>query len=145
MLPKPSLVQPLDTILNSSLYAMESEKSKSRGLDSDFDMALHKTDLEYLEKLLLPPVTPMELSHEELRTAVVDGNYYLVRRALACAKQYNLNLPDSKGHTLLMNAVLKGYDDIIMQLLLNGADSEIKVNGVTSLMLAVEHVSLLNL
>jgi hypothetical protein len=37
--------------------------------------------------------------------------------------------------------VLSGYDDIIMQLLLNGADSEVQVNGITALMLAVEHVS----
>jgi hypothetical protein len=53
---------------------------------------------------------------EELRQAVVDGNYYLVRRALACAKQYNLNLPDNKGHTLLMNAVLKGKAETFLSL-----------------------------
>lgn len=37
------------------------------GMDGDFDTALHKTDLEYLEKLLLPPVTPMELSNGKLK------------------------------------------------------------------------------
>ena len=45
---------------------------------------------------------------EELRQAVVDGNCYLVERALACTKPYNLDLPDNKGYTLLMNAVLGG-------------------------------------
>ena len=45
---------------------------------------------------------------EELRQAVVDGNCYLVERALACSKPYNLDLPDNKGYTLLMNAVLGG-------------------------------------
>ena len=45
---------------------------------------------------------------EELRQAVMDGNCYLVERALACAKPYNLDLPDSKGYTVLMNAVLGG-------------------------------------
>ncbi|XP_076466682.1 uncharacterized protein LOC143297951 [Babylonia areolata] len=131
-------VQPLDTILNSSLY--DGDKSRQyKGLDSDFDLALQRIDLEYLEKLLLPPVTPMELSDEELRQAVIDGNCYLVERALACSKPYNLDLPDNKGYTLLMNAVLRGSDDIIVHLLSRGADAQVQVNGVTALLLAVEH------
>ncbi|KAL8599101.1 hypothetical protein ACOMHN_007817 [Nucella lapillus] len=131
-------IQPLDTILNSSLY--DGDKSRQyKGLDSDFDLALQRIDLEYLEKLLLPPVSPMELSDEELRQAVIDGNCYLVERALACTKPYNLDLPDNKGYTLLMNAVLRGSDDIIVHLLSRGADAQVQVNGVTALMLSVEH------
>ena len=43
----------------------------------------------------------------ELRQSVVDGNYYMVRRALAF-KKYGLDLQDCNGHTLLMLAVLGG-------------------------------------
>ncbi|XP_070189359.1 uncharacterized protein [Littorina saxatilis] len=131
---------PLDTILNSSLYAADSDKSRHlKGLDAEFDLALQRIDLEYLEKLLLPPVTPMELSDEELRQAVMDGNCYLVERALACTKPYNLDLPDNKGNTLLMHAVMRGSDDIIVHLLSRGADAQVQENGITALMLAVEH------
>ena len=34
-----------------------------------------------------------------------------------------------------------GSDDIIVHLLSRGADAQVQVNGVTALMLAVEHVS----
>ena len=50
---------------------------------------------------------------EELRQAVIDGNCYLVERALACKKAYNVDLPDNKGYTLLMNAVVKGLQLVL--------------------------------
>ncbi|XP_076445898.1 uncharacterized protein LOC143283538 [Babylonia areolata] len=124
----------------SSLSSSEGDRPKqSRGPDNDLGEALHNIDLEYVEKLVLAPVTPMELSHDELRQAVIDGNCYLVERALKCSTPYDLDLPDNRGYTLLMNAVLRGCDDIIVHLLSHGASAEVQIKGNTALMLAVEH------
>ncbi|KAL8620928.1 hypothetical protein ACOMHN_044075 [Nucella lapillus] len=133
------LYSPKSLYRSSSFSSTEGDRPKqSRGMDQALGEALCKVDLEYVEKLVLAPVTPMELSHDELRQAVIDGNCYLVERALG-AKRYDVDLPDNKGYTLLMNAVLKGYDDLSIHLLTHGANAEVQVKGVTALMLAVEH------
>lgn len=123
------------------IFAGDTERaSKLRGLDSDFELALERMDLTDIENMLLPPVEPIEISDDALKRAVLEGNQTLVERALAALKQYDVNMADANGCTLLMHAVLNGYDDIMLQLMIHGADVQVQQkNGVTALMLAVDH------
>nr|KAG5711227.1 hypothetical protein BaRGS_004871 [Batillaria attramentaria] len=132
--------QPLDAISDTSVFAGDIQRaSKLRGLDSDFEIALEKMDLADIESILLPEVEPIELSDDSLKLAVQEGNAQLVERALAAEKKYNIDMVDQSGRTMLMHAVLGGYDDIIVQLLFHNANVQLaQKDGATALMMAVE-------
>ncbi|XP_071112660.1 M-phase phosphoprotein 8-like isoform X2 [Haliotis cracherodii] len=135
--------QPLEKILNSSLLPIipDNKTTLDKGVDLSFDIDLDDIDLDELEKQLTlsPSAQPMELSDDELKQAVWDGDYDLVKRAFAARKLYDIEQADDTGTTLLMHAILRNFDDIAEVLVCSGAKINAQQkNGNTALMIASE-------
>ncbi|XP_046555717.1 M-phase phosphoprotein 8-like [Haliotis rubra] len=135
--------QPLEKILNSSLLPIlpDNKTILDKGADVSFDIDLDDIDLDELEKQLTlsPSAQPVELSDDELKQAVWDGDYDLVKRAFAARKLYDIEQADDTGTTLLMHAILRNFDDIAEVLVCSGAKINTQQkNGNTALMIAAE-------
>ncbi|XP_069130202.1 M-phase phosphoprotein 8-like [Argopecten irradians] len=136
--------QPLDDIWNGSFLPLlpESTKSEGRGADLSFDIELDDIDLDDLdkEKNVDDGEETVDISDENFRQAVMEGDYLLVKKALSSKKKFDVESVDDLGITLLMYSAQNGNDDIAELLVNHKANINAQQhNGTTSLMLACEH------
>ncbi|OWF46651.1 M-phase phosphoprotein 8-like [Mizuhopecten yessoensis] len=136
--------QPLDDIWNGSFLPLlpESTKSEGRGADLSFDIELDDIDLDDLDqqKTADDGEEIVDISDENFRQAVMEGDYLLVKKALGSKKKFDVESVDDLGITLLMYSAQNGNDDIAELLVNHKANINAQQhNGTTSLMLACEH------
>ncbi|XP_033741181.1 M-phase phosphoprotein 8-like [Pecten maximus] len=136
--------QPLDDIWNGSFLPLlpESTKSEGRGADLSFDIELDDIDLDDLDKQKNADDGEeiVDISDENFRQAVMEGDYLLVKKALSSKKKFDVESVDDLGITLLMYSAQNGNDDIAELLVNHKANINAQQhNGTTSLMLACEH------
>ncbi|XP_060077475.1 M-phase phosphoprotein 8-like [Ylistrum balloti] len=136
--------QPLDDIWNGSFLPLlpESTKSEGRGADLSFDIELDDIDLDDLDqqKTADDGEDVVDISDENFRQAVMEGDYLLVKKALSSKKKFDVESVDDLGITLLMYSAQNGNDDIAELLVNHKANINAQQhNGTTSLMLACEH------
>ncbi|XP_050394413.1 M-phase phosphoprotein 8 [Patella vulgata] len=139
---KNEFTQPLEKLLSGSLLnLLPDTKGQDEGCDIGFEIDLDEVDLDDMDRQMSfsPSSNPAELTDDELKQAVLDGDYDLVKRAFSSMTSYDLEQPDESGNTLLMQAVLNSYDDICELLVYHGAKLNAQnKSGCTALMLACE-------
>ncbi|KAJ7320167.1 hypothetical protein JRQ81_019678 [Phrynocephalus forsythii] len=117
--------------------------TKQQTVNLGMDMQLEWLSLEDFQKHLNGsdenhvPAEP--ISSIQLRDAVKNGNYAIVKMALNSNEEYNLDQEDSSGMTLVMLAAAGGQDDILRLLIRKGAKVNCRQkNGTTALIHAAE-------
>ncbi|XP_034265767.1 M-phase phosphoprotein 8 isoform X1 [Pantherophis guttatus] len=121
----------------------DTSDTKQQTMSLGMDMQLEWLSLEDFQKHLdgedEEPLTNDVISSVQLRDAVKNGNYTMVKMALNSNEEYNLDQEDSSGMTLVMLASASGHDDILRLLIRKGAKVNCKQkNGTTALIHAAE-------
>ncbi|XP_063161866.1 M-phase phosphoprotein 8 isoform X2 [Candoia aspera] len=121
----------------------DSFDTKQQTVSLGMDMQLEWLSLEDFQKHLdgedKEHLTNDVISSAQLRDAVKNGNYTMVKMALNSNEEYNLEQEDSSGMTLVMLAAAGGHDDILRLLIRKGAKVNCRQkNGTTALIHAAE-------
>ncbi|XP_033002170.1 M-phase phosphoprotein 8 isoform X2 [Lacerta agilis] len=125
-------------------YVIEDNSdAKQQTVNLGMDMQLERLTLEDFQKHLdgedENDSAAEAISPAQLRDAVKNGQYAMVKRALNSNEEYNLDHEDASGMTLVMLAAAGGHDDIIRFLIRKGAKVNCQQkNGTTALILAAE-------
>ncbi|XP_045198058.2 M-phase phosphoprotein 8-like [Mercenaria mercenaria] len=125
---------------------LSSHAFKDIPTDQDLDIALDDIDWDLFNTEVT--LEPIVVTNDEFATAVMTGDYHLIKQALIGDRKYDLEHPDTDGKTLLMFSVQQGHDDISDLLIEHGADINAQMdNGMTPLMIACHsaEVSTVNL
>ncbi|XP_013788569.1 M-phase phosphoprotein 8-like, partial [Limulus polyphemus] len=117
-----------------------SGKSDGTDVKEKAQFLIHLDDYsadDWARKKSLMICPPLDISQNELREAVKAGDYNTVKRALNGSRQYDLELPEVNGMTLVMTAAARGYTSITEVLATSGANINAQSkNGLTPLMFA---------
>ncbi|XP_070605896.1 M-phase phosphoprotein 8 isoform X2 [Erythrolamprus reginae] len=121
----------------------DSSDTKQQTMSLGMDMQLEWLSLDDFQKHLDGEdeecSTNEVISSVQLRDAVKNGNYTIVKIALNSDEEYNLDQEDSSGMTLVMLAAAGGHDDILRLLIRKGAKVNCRQkNGTTALIHAAE-------
>nr|XP_028582102.1 M-phase phosphoprotein 8 isoform X1 [Podarcis muralis] len=121
----------------------DNSDAKQQTVNLGMDMQLERLTLEDFQKHLdgedENDSAAEAISPAQLRDAVKNGQYAVVKMALNSNEEYNLDQEDASGMTLVMLAAAGGHDDIIRLLIRKGAKVNCKQkNGTTALILAAE-------
>nr|XP_034971020.1 M-phase phosphoprotein 8 isoform X2 [Zootoca vivipara] len=121
----------------------DNSDAKQQTVNLGMDMQLERLTLEDFQKHLdgedENDSAAEAISSAQLRDAVKNGQYAVVKMALNSKEEYNLDQEDASGMTLVMLAAAGGHDDIIRLLIRKGAKVNCKQkNGTTALILAAE-------
>ncbi|XP_044297712.1 M-phase phosphoprotein 8 isoform X4 [Varanus komodoensis] len=121
----------------------ESSDAKQQTVSLGMDMQLEWLTLEDFQKHLDGEdenhLAVEAVSSTQLRDAVKNGHYDMVKMALNSNEEYNLDQEDSSGMTLVMLAAAGGHDDILRLLIRKGAKVNCRQkNGTTALIHAAE-------
>ncbi|XP_026530877.1 M-phase phosphoprotein 8 isoform X1 [Notechis scutatus] len=121
----------------------DSSDTRQQTMSLGMDMQLEWLSLEDFQKHLdgedEEHSTKDVISSVQLRDAVKNGNYTMVKMALNSNEEYNLDQEDSSGMTLVMLAAAGGHDDILRLLIRKGAKVNCRQkNGTTALIHAAE-------
>ncbi|KAK9402427.1 M-phase phosphoprotein 8 [Crotalus adamanteus] len=121
----------------------DSSDAKQQTMSLGMDMQLEWLSLEDFQKHLdgedEEHLTNDGITSAQLRDAVKNGNYTMVKMALNSNEEYNLDQEDSSGMTLVMLAAAGGHDDILRLLIRKGAKINCRQkNGTTALIHAAE-------
>uniref|UniRef100_A0A8C6VTL5 M-phase phosphoprotein 8 n=1 Tax=Naja naja TaxID=35670 RepID=A0A8C6VTL5_NAJNA len=121
----------------------DSSDTRQQTMSLGMDMQLEWLSLEDFQKHLdgedEEHSTKDVISSVQLRDAIKNGNYTMVKMALNSNEEYNLDQEDSSGMTLVMLAAAGGHDDILRLLIRKGAKVNCRQkNGTTALIHAAE-------
>ncbi|KAM6446810.1 M-phase phosphoprotein 8 isoform 2-T2 [Liasis olivaceus] len=121
----------------------DNSDTKQQTVSLGMDMQLEWLSLEDFQKHLdgedEEHLSSDVISSAQLRDAVKNGNYTMVKMALNSNEDYNLEQEDSSGMTLVMLAAAGGHDDILRLLIRKGAKVNCRQkNGTTALIHAAE-------